>query len=220
MDAQDQCRVRPDRVLVVRSARPVRRPDLDEPRARAGEDVRDSKAVPDLDELAARDDDLPALGESRERKKDGGRVVVDDERRLGPRQARQEGRQMVLTRPTLAVGEVVLEVRVAGADLGDSLERGRGERRAAEIRVHEHSGRIQHPPQGRPPSTLDLVEHGIDERSRVTTRLDLGPRAVEHGPCGRDRERAWLNRDSLVAEQLVDRRQVAKGSSPVHARQV
>ncbi len=190
MDAQDQRRVGPDRALVVRGARPVRRPDLDEPRARAHEDVRDPKAVPDLDELAARDDHLATLGQSREGEEHGGGVVVDDERRLGSRQARQEGRQMVLTRSTLAVREVVLEVRVAGADLGDSLERGCGERRTAEIRVHEHSGRVQDPPQGRLPSALDLVEHGVDERSRVTTGLDLCPCAVEHGPGRGNRKRA------------------------------
>ena len=45
-----------DRALVVGGARAVRRPDLDEPRARAREHVGDAEAVADLDQLAARDD--------------------------------------------------------------------------------------------------------------------------------------------------------------------
>ncbi len=43
----------PDHVLVVGSARPVRRPHLHETGARARKHVRDSKAVADLDQLAA-----------------------------------------------------------------------------------------------------------------------------------------------------------------------
>ena len=56
VDAQQQRRLGADRPLVVGGARAVRRPDLDEPRARAGEDVGDPEPVADLDQLAARDD--------------------------------------------------------------------------------------------------------------------------------------------------------------------
>jgi hypothetical protein len=49
----------------------------------SGEHVRDAEAVADLDQLAARDEHLAALGERGEREQDGRGVVVDDERRLG-----------------------------------------------------------------------------------------------------------------------------------------
>jgi len=52
--------------------RPVRRPDLDEPRAGAREHVRDPEAVADLDQLAARDDDVPALRQRGEGEEDSG----------------------------------------------------------------------------------------------------------------------------------------------------
>ena len=81
MDAQEQRRLRPDRALVVVGARPVRRPHLDEPGARAGEHVGDPEAVADLDQLAARDDDLAALGERGEREQHRRGVVVDDDAR-------------------------------------------------------------------------------------------------------------------------------------------
>ena len=82
-----------DGALVVGGARPVRRADLDEPRAGAGEHVGDAEAVADLDQLAARDDHLAALGERGEREQHRAGVVVDDERRLGAGQPAQDARR-------------------------------------------------------------------------------------------------------------------------------
>ena len=65
--AQEQRGLARDRALVVGGARAVRRADLDQARARAREHVRDAEAVADLDQLAARDEHLAALGERRER---------------------------------------------------------------------------------------------------------------------------------------------------------
>ena len=129
-DAQQQRGLGPDRRLVVGGARAVRRADLDEARARAREHVGDAEAVADLDQLAARDDHLAALGERGEREQQRGGVVVDDERVLGARRAGAASRARWSCRePRSPVGEVVLEVRVARRDLATRLERGR--RRAA-----------------------------------------------------------------------------------------
>ena len=81
--AQEQRGLGPQRALVVGGARPVRRPDLDEPRAGAREHVGDAKAVADLDQLAARDEHLATFGERGEREQHRAGVVVDDDRRLG-----------------------------------------------------------------------------------------------------------------------------------------
>ena len=71
VDAQD--RLRPplgERRLEVGGARPVRRPDLDQLRAGAPDDLGDAHAAADLDELAARDDDPAATGQpDRERER-------------------------------------------------------------------------------------------------------------------------------------------------------
>ena len=92
----------PIAALVVGGARAVRRPDLDEPRARAREHVRDAEAVADLDQLAARDEHLAALRERGEREQDRGGVVVDDERRLGAGQPPQDRGDVVLARAARA----------------------------------------------------------------------------------------------------------------------
>ncbi len=85
MHPQDHRRLGAERTLVVRHPRAVRRPDLDEPGTRAGEHIGDPEAVADLDQLAARDEHLAALGERGQSEHHGGSVVVHDERSLGAR---------------------------------------------------------------------------------------------------------------------------------------
>ena len=114
----------PDRAVVVGRAGAVRRPHLDQARARAGEHVRDPEAVADLDQLPARDDDLAALGERGEGEQHRGGVVVDDDRGLGAGEPPQQRCEVILARPARSTREVVFEVGVA-ADLGDPVERGR-----------------------------------------------------------------------------------------------
>src|SRR3970282_2787080 len=86
-----------------------------------------------------------------EREREGGRVVVDDERGLGAGESREKRREMVLPGAALPMLEVVLEVRVAGADLRDPGERRLRERRATEVRVDEDAGRVQHAAKARLP---------------------------------------------------------------------
>src|SRR5437764_15426818 len=65
VNAQDERRLRTDRALVIRGPRPVRRPDLDESRAGARQDVRNPEAVADLDQLSACDDNPASFRERR-----------------------------------------------------------------------------------------------------------------------------------------------------------
>ena len=171
MHAQQHGRLRPDRPLVVGGARAVRRPDLDEPRAGPHEHVRDAEPVADLDQLPARDDHLAPFRERGEREQHRSRVVVDDERRLRAGQAPEQRAEVILARPPLAALEVVLEVRVPGADLRHARERGLGERRAPEVRVDEDAGRVQHAPQRRLTRAAELREDRVDDRARIRARL-------------------------------------------------
>src|ERR1051326_1096663 len=65
VDAQDDGRLRPDRALVVGGARPVRRPDLDQPRAGPRQHVGDPEAVADLDPLTPRGNHTARLPQRR-----------------------------------------------------------------------------------------------------------------------------------------------------------
>ena len=147
MHAQDEGGVGPERALVVGDTCAVRGADLDQPRSGAGEHLGDAEAVADLDQLATGDEHLPPLGEGGEREQDGGRVVVDDERGLGAGDPTEKPGEVILPRSARTAVEVVLEIRVAAADLRHALERGARERCAAEIGVDEDAGRVDHAPQ-------------------------------------------------------------------------
>ena len=158
VDAQKERRVGSDRALVVGRARAVGGADLDETRSRACEHVGDAEAVADLDQLAARDEHLASLGERGEGEQHRGRVVVDDERGLCAGEAPQESGEVVLARAARAGRQVVLEVGVAGAHLADALERRLGERRSAEVRVHDHARRVRDATQAGVPGGGELRE--------------------------------------------------------------
>ena len=147
--AKEDCRLGADRLLVVGRARSVRRSDLDEASAGPGEHVRDPEAVTDLDQLAARDEDVAPLGERGQCEQHRRRVVVHDERGLGPGQPAQDPGDVVLPGAARAGAEVVLEVRVAAADLAHAVESRFRERSPAEIRVHDDAGGVQRPPEPR-----------------------------------------------------------------------
>ena len=196
---------RSDRLLVVGGSRAVRRPDLDEPRARARQDVRDPEAVADLDQLAARDEHVAALRERGQGQEHRSRVVVHDERRLGPGQPAQDARDVILPRAACPGAQVVLEVRVAAADLADALESRLGQRGTAEVRVHDDAGRVQCAAQPRAAGRGELLPEPLLQVAGVGARLYVLARAREDRASRLDRER-------VVAppRELVHRGQVAQ----------
>jgi hypothetical protein len=210
VDAQDNGRLRPDRRLVVGGAGTVRRSDLAQARSRAAEHLGDPEPVPDLDQLAARDEHLAAVGQSGEREQHRSRVVVHDERGLGARQPPEQARDVVLPRPPRAGREVVLEVRVAARGLPNPLERSLRERGSAEVRVDDHARRVDRAPEVRAPERRELGERALGQVARVGAGANLLARAIERGPRRRERERPRLTREAFVPQKLVDRRKLAQ----------
>ena len=208
--AQEHGRLGADRPLVVGGARPVRRAHLAQQRAGAREHVRDPEAVADLDQLAARDEHLAPLGQRRKREHDRGRVVVHDERALGTGQTPQDRRDVILSRAPPTGGKVVLEVRVAPPDLERPRERGLRERGAPEVRVDDHPGRVQGPPQARRPCRLELAQRRLDQVAGISPRRYLFTRARESLARRLDRQRPGFSRQAPVAGELVDRREIAQ----------
>jgi len=76
--AQQQRRACRERALEISQVDLIGRPDLDEGRAAARQDVGQPEAAADLDELVARNDDFATLRERVEDQEDGGRAVVHD----------------------------------------------------------------------------------------------------------------------------------------------
>src|SRR4030065_616834 len=80
---------------------PVRRPPLAQDGAAPQHDVGDPELAADLDQLAPRDDDLPAVGERLQRQEDGGGVGVGDEGVVRAREAAQEPVHVAVARAPL-----------------------------------------------------------------------------------------------------------------------
>ena len=104
-------------------------------------------------------------------------VVVDDDRRLGAGQPAQQRSDVVLPRPARSFGEVVLEVRVAAADVDRALDRGGRQRGAAEVRVDDHAGRVQHAAEGGPRARTRARRRAAAARSPGSAPARISSRA-------------------------------------------
>ena len=93
--------------------------------------------------------DLAALGERGKREQQRRGVVVHDEGRLCTGEVAQMHADVILPRAAHAVGELELEVRVAGGDRVHSRNRGVGERGATEVGVDDDAGRVEDAAQAR-----------------------------------------------------------------------
>ena len=89
--------------------------------------------------------------------------------------------------PRAPLLEVVLEVRVAGGRRGGRLARGRGQRRAPEVGVHDHAGGVEHPPQRRALGRGEVLARGGEHvdlarpRAGRRARRRSAARAAAHG---------------------------------------
>ena len=122
-----------------------------------------------------------------------------------PVSRRSDRRDVVLARASRALGEVVLEVRVAARDLGDALERLLGERRAAEVRVDDDARRVEHAPQPWPRGHRPTPRAAAPRDRPDPPGLDLLARPVDDRAGCVHRERV-----ARLARELVDRRQITQ----------
>ena len=187
MDLEDRARPFRDRGAVVGRARAVRRADLDELRPRRGHDVRDPELAADLDQLAARDQDLLAARQRRKGEQERGGAVVHDERVLGSGHRDQQrfcpGRALA----ALSRLAVDLQIRVGPSGSGGGTRRCLRQRRPPEVRVQHHTRRVDHRRQ--PARDLRREPDRVCEEVVVGGRLDPtarprpAPRRASARPC-------------------------------------
>ncbi len=209
--AHDRPHVLAQRAGVISQPGPVRRAHLDQPGTRLGDDLRDAKAPADLDQLPARDDDRPPrAGQGGSGQKHRGGPVVDHHGGLGTGQLAQQRLDVIVAAAALAAVEVQFEVAVAAGDPGHGRLRARGERGAAEVRVHDHPGGVENRAQ------RGHLEGG-EQRPRAVGHRALAWLASQQGlatfvdrpPRRRHRERAGrveLGRELMDGGQLSQER--------------
>ena len=171
--------------LVVGQARPVRRADLAQPRPRGGQDVRHAERAPDLDQLAAGDDDLPAAARGAQAQHDRRGVVVHDDERVAGEQAGHQRLEVVQTAaaPALARGRTRdrrrnwprLATRAAAS--GERIERPR-------LVWHDHAGRVDHQRVATGPASS--AARAATARAMAETRRPSARTARSRQLAGRD----------------------------------
>ena len=127
--------------------------------AALGDHVRQPEGAADLDQFAARGDDLAPLGCRHEAQKHGGRAIVDDDRRLRPGQLADQPFRVAVPGSALAGVDVVFKVHGL---CRDSLHRGHGFGRqagAAQIGMDQDARRVDERAQRRGPACLDCLGH-------------------------------------------------------------
>ena len=195
MHPQDCARRVANRERVVADSRAVRRADLAETRAGLRHDIRHAEAAANLHQLAARDQHLSSARQCRQHQQRRSGAVVDDDRRFGARDVAQQPFGVHVPSPSLAFGEVVLEVGVSGAERANPFQRRRGQRRASEIRVNDDAGGVDHGAQrlaaerGQPGRGIGLEARRRGLSGRGTSRAggDLVAKSGRSQPKGLER---------------------------------
>ena len=185
-------------------------------------DVGNSEAAPDLDQLAARNDDLLPRRQGREHEQERRRIVVDDERGLGPSQAPQLAGRMGRPAPPVTGDKVVIQIAISGRDCGDACD-GRGrQRRPTEIGVNDDAGRVDdRPERWRQRAVEDRFRSGLDGPGGVFALAHVGRSEGESGPkrfgCiaqGRDNRLMPISvfefTHGITLPELIDRRNHSK----------
>ncbi len=163
MHLQDERRLRVDRAHVVVEVHPVGGAHLAQSGAGRFEQVRQPEPVSDLHHLAAGDDDLAAFtAESRGGQRQRRRAVVDDVDVLGVGHRRPEGVQRAAPALAALPGHQVQFDIVGARSQFERSDRGRRQRRPAEVGVQQHSGRVEHGSQ-RHRRVGQTVEHDVDD---------------------------------------------------------
>ena len=201
-------------VAVVAGVGAVGRADLHQRRAGLAHDVGDAEAAADLDGLAARDDDLSAVGDAGEREQQRRRVVVDHQRSLGAGEGGDETLDAAVAGAPRALVDVVLEVGVALGGAGDGGLCIVAERGAAQVGVDDDAGGVDDGRGRGSPEGVRGRRHGLSER----VDGGRGAAAGDGGSCAVELASDEV-RDRLAGKRRQQPLQPRMAQEPVHAGQ-
>ena len=195
---------------IVRGAGLVGRADLAQRRAAGGHDLRHTKAAADLDQLAARNDDLAAGGQRREEQQHGGGVVVDDQSAFRTGQSAEEFFDMGIARAASAAFHIVFKGRIVLRGVRRGFGRASAQTGAAEIRMEYDAGCVDdRTERGRFRPAGGVGGKGAERRGlrylRRFTGKDALPQRVERAAHRRGHRRGGGVRAARVrgGKQLV-----------------
>ena len=196
----------------------IRGADLDQRRAALGHDLRHAERAADLYQLAARDDDLPAVRERSQREQHRGSVVVDGEGGLRAGQTGQQRLNVLVAGPAPAAAHIDLECGISRHDLCDRPDRSVAQGSTAQVRVDDDARAVHGPSEAQRATGLDQRAQRVQERVRV--RVDgfgaqqARPGLFHYGAGAVYKQWPWVATGPILQFKLryqpFDRWQVAK----------
>src|SRR5690348_9664813 len=201
MHAQQQTRIRSDRLFVVREPRAIGGANFPKLRAGLRHDLRHAKRAADFHQFAARDDYLAAFGECVQCKQNRRRTVVYYDRcelgfaglsfcrAIGSKQTLEESLHMDIAFAALSRVEVKFQIGIARRDADEVLEGIAREGRASQIGMEDYAGGVddflERMPERAPQFALNCFGNAVDGKLRSVfleaARGDFLAQAIENG---------------------------------------
>ncbi len=142
---EDETRLLREAIFIILHIGNVGAANLLEARARALEDIGDTKTAADLDEFSPRDNYRLAIGKGVEDQKESRSAVVDDRGRLGLGEHGQVSFTGCAATTALAGSQVEFDVTVASDGLFDLVKKRLRQRRPPQVCMDDNTGGIYNP---------------------------------------------------------------------------
>ena len=195
MHAQKQARFFVDRVFIIRQPRAVRGSNLAEHRAALLHDLRNPKAIANLDQFSARNNHFASTRQRRQRHQHGRGAIVHHDRCFGPGKARQQLRRVHVALASHPRFQVVFQIRILRRDAAKLRHYTFRQRRTPQVRVQNHPGGVDHWQKRARKNLLHQGRDALFERRAVAGnrgdfRKDVGshppgdarPQVIQHRP--------------------------------------
>ena len=175
------------------------------------QDLGHAEGAADLDQLAARDEHLPAAGQRRQREQHRGGAVVHGQRVLGAREQAQQAGDPGPALAALPALEVQLEGAVAGRGGGHRVRHLAGQRGPPEVGVEHHAARVHDPDRARA-----ARDPAAAARPPATGSAGAAPRSMRGARGGQRAPRPLRERPG----RQVGPRLREPADQPVHGREL
>jgi hypothetical protein len=207
-----------DGLDIVLQMRAIRRADLAQLRARAAHDVGNAERPADLDEFAARNDDLLPERERGQRQQHSRRIVVDHGGGLRTGQFADQVLDQIVAIAAAATVQIELEVHRLRQRNGHGTHGFVGQDRAPEVRMEHRAREVEYGPQAASPSGGERAgdvggNAHLAKRQGALSGLHAAPPGVERGTHGRQDPRA-----SVFGDQRRNRRRRQHALDRWHTR--
>ena len=188
---------------IIGQTRFVRRSDLAQRRAGRFQNLAHTKTATDLDELAARDDDLQfSLGEMMDDENERSRAIVHHAGGFGLTESRERTLKILAASATHTRVQIEFQIVIGAASFEQCVQGLRCERYASEIGVNNDAGAVDYRLQTAAPKPIERSVHSLD---RIPPELFRTASLCEFLSNRLNNQRAWQIGSRNLFQHFADR---------------